>query len=72
MDRDAWIMAALLLERDGVDALAVVRDKLEALERAIEKSWGAGDAALLMFWRQTAQAILAIVEAKPAGPHSMH
>ena len=71
MDRDAWIMAALLLQHHGADALAVAIEKLETLERAVQSSWSADNAALLMFWRQTGQAMLAIVE-KPVGPHSMH
>ena len=33
MDRNAWIMAAALLRRHSADGLAVVIEKLEALER---------------------------------------
>jgi hypothetical protein len=72
MDRDAWIMAASLLGRHGTEALAMVSEQLEALARAVQMSRNAEDAELLTFWRQTAQAILAIVEREPAGPHSVN
>jgi hypothetical protein len=71
-DRDAWIMAATLLDRHGVEALAVVHDRLEALGHAVQSSWNADDADLLAFWRQIARAILAIVDKEPAGPQSVH
>jgi hypothetical protein len=44
---------------------------LATLQRAVQSS-SAEDAALLTFWRQTGQAMLAIVEAKLAGPNSVH
>jgi hypothetical protein len=72
MDRDAWIMAASLLRRHGADALALVIEKVDALEGATQSSWSADNAAPLMFWRQTGQAMLAIVEMKPVGPHNTH
>jgi hypothetical protein len=72
MDREAWILAAALLDRHGIEALAVVHDRLEALGRALQTSWNADDAALLKLWRQIAQAILGILEREPAGPQSVH
>jgi hypothetical protein len=72
MDRDAWIMAASLLDRHGVEALSVVSRQLEVLTRAVQMLRGADDMEMLMFWRQTAQAMLAIVEKEPAGPHSVN
>jgi len=64
-------MAAALLRRHGADGLAVVIAKVEALERDVRSSWSADNVALLMLWRQTGHALLAIVE-KPVGPHSIH
>jgi hypothetical protein len=72
MDRNAWIMAASLLDRHGVEAAAVVCAQLATLHRLVELEARAEDIALLGFWRQTAQALLTIVEAEPAGPHSLH
>jgi hypothetical protein len=71
MDRKAWIMAAALLHRHGADGLAVVIEKVEALEREVRSSWSADNAALLVLWRQTGHAMLAIVE-KPVGPYGIH
>jgi hypothetical protein len=72
MDRDAWIMAASLLDRQGVEALSAVSQQLEVLTRAVQMLRSAEDMELLMFWRQTAQAMLAILEKEPAGPHSVN
>jgi hypothetical protein len=72
MDRDAWIMAASLLDRHGVEALSVVSHQLEVLTRAVQMLRSAEDMELLMFWRQTAQAMLAILEKEPAGPHCVN
>jgi hypothetical protein len=72
MDREAWILAATLLDRHGIEALAVVHDRLEALGRTLQTSWNADDAALLKLWRQIAQAILAILDREPAGPQTVH
>jgi hypothetical protein len=69
MDRNASIMAASLLDRHGVKALSVVSQQLEVLTRAVQMLRNAEDIELLMFWRQTAQAMLAILEKEPAGPH---
>jgi hypothetical protein len=68
MDRDAWIMAASLLDHHGVEALSVISRQLEVLTRAVQMLKSAEDIELLRFWRQTAQAMLAIVEKEPAGP----
>jgi hypothetical protein len=72
MDRDAWIMASSLLDRHGVEALSVVSHQLAVLTRAVQMLRNAEDMELLMFWRQTAQAMLAIVEKEPAGPHCVN
>jgi hypothetical protein len=72
MDRDAWIMAASLLDRQGVEALSVVSHQLAVLTRAVQMLRSAEDMELLMFWRQTAQAMLAILEKEPAGPHCVN
>jgi hypothetical protein len=49
MDCDAWIMAAKLLDRHGVDALAVISNQIETLTRVVQSSWNAEDAEMLMF-----------------------
>jgi hypothetical protein len=72
MDRDAWIMASSLLDRHGVEALSVVSHQLAVLTRTVQMLRNAEDTELLMFWRQTAQAMLAIVEKEPAGPYSVN
>jgi len=72
MDRDAWIMASSLLDLHGVEALSVVSHQLAVLTRAVQMLKSAEDMELLMFWRQTAQAMLAILEKEPAGPHSVN
>jgi hypothetical protein len=72
MDRDAWIMASSLLDRHGVEALSVVSHQLAVLTRTVQMLKNAEDIELLMFWRQTAQAMLAILEKEPAGPHSVN
>jgi hypothetical protein len=72
MDRNAWIMAASLLDCHGVEALSVISRQLEVLTRAVQMLKKAEDIELLMFWRQTAQAMLAIVEKEPAGPRSVN
>ena len=65
-------MAASLLDRQGVEALSVVSRQLEVLTRAVQMLRSAEDMELLMFWRQTAQAMLAILEKEPAGPHCVN
>jgi hypothetical protein len=72
MDRNAWIVAASLLDRHGAEALAVVSHQLEVLTRAVQMLKSAEDIELLRFWRQTAQAMLAILEKEPAGPHCVN
>jgi hypothetical protein len=72
MDRAASIMAASLLDRHGVKALSVVSQQLEVLTRAVQMLRGVDDMELLMFWRQTAQAMLAILEKGSAGPHCVN
>jgi hypothetical protein len=65
-------MAASLLDREGAKALAVVSHQLEVLTRAVQMLRSAEDMELLMFWRQTAQAMLAILEKEPVGPHCVN
>jgi len=65
-------MAASLLDRQGVEALSVVSHQLEVLTRAVQMLRNSEDMELLMFWRQTAQAMLAILEKEPAGPHCVN
>ena len=65
-------MAASLLDRHGAEAAAVVCVQLATLQRLGELKASAEDIALLGFWRQTARALLTIVELKPAGPRSLH
>jgi hypothetical protein len=72
MERNAWKMAASLLDRHGVEALAVVSHQLAVLTRAVQMLRNAEDIELLMFWRQTAQAMLAILEKEPEGPHCVN
>jgi hypothetical protein len=72
MERDAWVMAASLLDQLGTEALAAVSRKLDALERAVNATWSPDDAAALVFWRETGKALIAILDAKPAGPHSVN
>jgi hypothetical protein len=46
--------------------------QIAALERVVEINPITEDVALLVFWRQTGHAMLAIVEAKPAGVQSVN
>jgi hypothetical protein len=71
-DRDAWILAAKLLALHGEAALDAVSIQLATLQRLVELKRDAEDAALLKFWRHTADAMLTIFAAKPAGPHSLN
>jgi hypothetical protein len=72
MDRDAWLMAASLLEEHGKEAAAIVCAQIVTLHRTVEAMPNAEDAALLRFWAETGEALLAIIEAKPAGRHSLN
>jgi hypothetical protein len=72
MDRDAWLMAALLLDRPGKEAAALVRAQIVTLHRIVEAMPNTKDAAMLRFWVETGEALLAIVEPKPAGPHAIN
>jgi hypothetical protein len=65
-------MAASLLDRHGDEALGMVSVQIAALHRLVRESLNAEDMALLRFWRQTGEAMLAIVAAKPAGPYGAH
>jgi len=62
-------MAASPLDGHSAEALSVVSYQLEVLTRAVRMLRGAEEMEMLMFWRQTAQAMLAILEKEPAGPH---
>jgi hypothetical protein len=72
MDRDAWLLAARLLDRHGEGALDVVSLQLATLKRLVDLRANAEDVALLKFWRETAHAMLTIFAAKPAGPQSVN
>ena len=73
MDRDAWIMAAWLLEKYGVDALAVIEKKLTALQRNFARGLDYADGALTFsLWRQTGWAVLEIVKDKPGERDQVH
>jgi hypothetical protein len=67
MDRDAWLMAASLLDQHGKEAAAIICAQIAVLHRVVEAMPNAEDAALLRFWVETGEALLAIVNAKPAG-----
>jgi hypothetical protein len=72
MDRDAWIMAASLLDEHGKEAATIICAQISVLHRTVEAMPNAEDAALLRFWVETGEALLAILEAKPAGRHSLN
>ena len=65
-------MAASPLDGHSAEALSVVSYQLEVLTRAVRMLRGAEEMEMLMFWRQTAQAMLAILEKEPAGPHCVN
>jgi hypothetical protein len=71
-DRDAWLLAAKLLDQHGEEALDMVSVQLATLQRVVELKPNAEDVVLLKFWRETAHAMLTIFAAKPAGPHSVN
>jgi hypothetical protein len=72
MDRDAWLLAARLLDRHGEVALDMVSMQLATLQRLVELKPNAEDVAMLRFWRETAHAMLTIFAARPAGPQSVN
>jgi len=67
MDRDAWLMASSLLDRHGKEAAAIICAQVAVLHRVVEVMPNAEDAAMLRFWVETGEALLAIVEAKLTG-----
>jgi hypothetical protein len=71
MDRKPWLMAASLLDQHGKEAAAIICAQVAVLHRAVEAMPNAEDAAMLRFWVETAEALLAILEAKPAGPRGI-
>lgn len=73
MRRNAWIMAASLIERHGMDALTVVSQKLNELNLShLSGTFADGDAAAMRFCRETGVAALAIVQPEPSGPYSVN
>jgi hypothetical protein len=72
MDRDAWIMAASLLDQHGKEAAAIICAQIAVLHRTVEAMPNAEDATMLRFWLETGEALLAILEAKPAGPQCVN
>jgi hypothetical protein len=66
MERDAWIIAALMVGKHGFDAADAVADRLAALERE-----DAEDERLLL-WCQIGEAVLAIVRPQPAPREAVH
>jgi hypothetical protein len=72
MDCDAWLMAVSLLARHGGEAAAVICLQLATLHRLVELKQSAEDRAMLRFWRQTGEALIALVEPETAGPHGLH
>jgi hypothetical protein len=72
MDREPWLMAASLLDQHGKEAAAVICAQIVVLHRTVEAMPNTEDAALLRFWVETGEALLAIVETKPAGRQSVN
>lgn len=72
MDRDAWLLAVSLLARHGDEAAAVICAQLATLHRLVELNHSPEDRAMLRFWRQTGEALIAIVEPKPEGAHALN
>jgi hypothetical protein len=72
MDRKPWLMASSLLDQHGKEAAAVVCAQIAVLHRVVELMPNAEDAAILRFWVETGEALLAIVEAKLTGRHSLN
>ena len=72
MHRDAWLMAVSLLARHGDKAAAVICAQLATLHRLVQLHPSAEDRAMLRFWRQTGEALIAIVELEPPGPYGAH
>lgn len=73
MHRNAWIMAASLIARHGMDALTVVSEKLYELNRCyVAGSFGDEDAASMTLWREIGAAVLAITNNEPSGAYSVN
>jgi hypothetical protein len=72
MDRKPWLMAASLLEEHGKGAAAIICAQIAVLHRTVEAMPNAEDAAMLRFWAETGEALLAILEEKPAGVQSVN
>ncbi|HUH85737.1 MAG TPA: hypothetical protein VLX85_14095 [Stellaceae bacterium] len=66
MGRDAWIIAALMVDKHGFDAADALADRLAALDRE-----DAEDERLLL-WCQVGEAVLEIVRPEPAPSEAVH
>jgi hypothetical protein len=66
MERGIWLLAAFMVHKHGPDALVHVERRLAAMQQQRDSK------AHIAVWCQVARAVLAIIEAEPAGPHSVH